>query len=1576
MRKKLFVLCVTLLLTTNMFILVSNEFEVKATPGGGGGSEEDDIGLDFDFCWNVSKKIGDAVYKAYPGLKIIRGREFGTLGEHWSADRIWEFMKYDCGLENVKQLPLGPIKDEDMKCWNRYYTSRMNVTDYLLHIDINSKYYHHDIPVNESFVFPMVLPKDRLLEGLDFNFTLPAEDNIVIILDPESDWPLGGTFTNYSCINLSIKPTNEFDILIGNATYIDPEDPLPDDQEDRVFLFNETQEGEKQLNNVTNATGVLLIRDSKGHQINEDVLANYSYSICIVETSDSNLNKVLEGLENESMIVDNVLDNNTLTFTHNLSEACVPGSDFIFLSQRAINFSSIINPKLRYNSYFLYVWNWVNNILDLGDCKGCIGYTTSPDCDQVNLSHYMNKATVGGLGAWFRDDLNSRKDGKYRPCRVVPFPSLPIFFVNYSIGNCLYENHSEALISGYEDQEYIQEEHPLSPWAQWKTGVKAYNVIGNLTKDKSDNPPDPDDPTVLISNRYDGWWSEAAFDSGCGTGIVLAIAKYFNDSNITPKVNITFLETTGEEFIFRGAQHFSDSNPDRNYYLWIGFDQLATDWTGKKLELTYNDNEIRAIGENISIEHGYPKGTNNSYEIENNISPKFSRAEETVWQERHKDAINGGIDCSYECKTICFCNDGSPFWHRRGEMKDGKFTAGDLMKNIDREDLNDTLELAWNITKYFTVNPDCWFNDSMWNITTSDSEDVCDFNDTVTAEFDVRSILPHDKAMLNVSLMKSNTETADTLVMYKVMNFTVNRSWVRKNVSFNLSENDDIGQYYLIFNLSNSTGRINQIVKLGGNNINVTKYSYDIDDDYIFWLYPYDSCGNPPNITSISATPNKVGFGINVTISANVTSDVGSDIDVVEVIVADPDFTLKNFTMSNIGGDTYEYVFNDPWKYGKYRYWIWAKDENDNETGTSCYFFNVSAMATVSVCTVKDTYGSGEIVNLTDPPGEQSLIGFELLDDNQVLHMWNNYNSYYFNTSNGVQFTNHMDEYWTHNVLMLGYYNNDMWNLIYRTDELSGFNKNITTDDETFVNATLWKDLTYGGYDFRLAIRYYLGVDDVDLTVIPYIKNLDEDDIPYVFGFGWEMNDIQIANVENDNYLRIYNGSGFEDILLSQTLNNSFTDMESNTVVRLICTNPPTHHLSRDLYLSWNEDLTYKVTVKSREGEFNAPVTLFIRIGSLSVGQEKSTMMHWLDSDDWLGISSSEYDSHCGDTMSHTLEEALDGDYDYWWHMWSVGHTHYFILDLGQNLTIKKVRGRSEMTADPIDVDIYVSDNKSDWGTAVATGISSWQDTGAWQEVDNTDKTGRYIKVVVIDTEDIFDTVKWGREIPSPIAIFDAYGDVPNKAPVISDPYPSSGSIGVGIAPLLNITVSDNEGDNMTITWFSNSSGSWQVFGTNNSVGNGTYHQVFSNVSVNGQWWYWNVSVSDGNGNCVDSDVFKFYTGYESKIYNSGNTNISGYLLMQIEFYNESLEEWYVDLVVVNDTSPRIINSGDSLSLDTIFNPNNVNTSSFKGGNGSYRVYGAFRDLDGNVLFINDDSRCPPESWYLEDWYEFTVTQS
>jgi hypothetical protein len=105
----------------------------------------------------------------------------------------------------------------------------------------------------------------------------------------------------------------------------------------------------------------------------------------------------------------------------------------------------------------------------------------------------------------------------------------------------------------------------------------------------------------------------------------------------------------------------------------------------------------------------------------------------------------------------------------------------------------------------------------------------------------------------------------------------------------------------------------------------------------------------------------------------------------------------------------------------------------------------------------------------------------------------------------------------------------------------------------------------------------------------------------------------------------------------------------------------------------------------------------------------------------------------------------------------------------------------------------------------------------------------------------------------------------------------------------------------------------------------------------------------------------------QSKIKNTGPMNITGYLLIQVQYLDD--EKWVVDNDTVNETKSRIVNGGElpmrELALDAIFN-GLVNTDDLTHGDGLYRVYAAFRDPDGNVLICDGDS-------LLEASYEFTV---
>jgi hypothetical protein len=125
----------------------------------------------------------------------------------------------------------------------------------------------------------------------------------------------------------------------------------------------------------------------------------------------------------------------------------------------------------------------------------------------------------------------------------------------------------------------------------------------------------------------------------------------------------------------------------------------------------------------------------------------------------------------------------------------------------------------------------------------------------------------------------------------------------------------------------------------------------------------------------------------------------------------------------------------------------------------------------------------------------------------------------------------------------------------------------------------------------------------------------------------------------------------------------------------------------------------------------------------------------------------------------------------------------------------------------------------------------------------------------------------------------------------------------------------------------------------------------------------------------VDGTTLKYMTNglvwnnfVQSKIINLGLTDIQGYLLIQVQYLDDSHLPggWIVDNDTVNETSPRTIPSGEQLALDTIFN-GLINTNDLKHGNGRYCIYAAFRDERNSPLQLSSGT-------FLTTYWEFDVT--
>jgi hypothetical protein len=250
--------------------------------------------------------------------------------------------------------------------------------------------------------------------------------------------------------------------------------------------------------------------------------------------------------------------------------------------------------------------------------------------------------------------------------------SLPVIFINGSMGNNIVNN-----IEDYKMDFFLQQ--------KYNTSVESYNIIGQLNgSDQS--------KTVIISSFYDCWWNQGTADSAIGTGIVLAIAKYFYDNNITPKYTIKFIAFSGEEYNYRGARYYESTHKNENIICIIDLNQLGFTQEEPYLTLDIVGNNIKFLNEiwDVAVNTKYIKRNNNE-----------TGMKKILW-------MNGAIPSNTlpfainrkHCNAVSFFKDGGWILHHRDGMN---HSEGDVLKYYNEKDVRLTGELILNITKYLTI---------------------------------------------------------------------------------------------------------------------------------------------------------------------------------------------------------------------------------------------------------------------------------------------------------------------------------------------------------------------------------------------------------------------------------------------------------------------------------------------------------------------------------------------------------------------------------------------------------------------------------------------------------------------------------------------------------------------------------------------------------------------------------------------------------------------------------------------------------------------------------------------------------
>jgi len=352
-------------------------------------------------------------------------------------------------------------------------------------------------------------------------------------------------------------------------------------------------------------------------------------------------------------------------------------------------------------------------------------------------------------------------------------------------------------------------------------------------------------------------------------------------------------------------------------------------------------------------------------------------------------------------------------------------------------------------------------------------------------------------------------------------------------------------------------------------------------------------------------------------------------------------------------------------------------------------------------------------------PSDTREIGFEYLthqgnittneSEAEVVHTWSNFSDYYFNKSSGIQFTNVYDDYWTRNIFCGGYKNasND-W--VYKCNDEFNFNQNITTDNSTYVNYTLWKDFSIGSKDVRFVIRYHLKTNDKNLTIQFQIENIGSENINTDLGFAWRTTDINIGNNAIDDYIFV-NGSTFA---LNETRDESYSNLDF-AYYKL-------YDAGSDMWLKWNENLTYALVVKSKENQTNAPVTLGINIGNLNIGQEKQTEMFWQDARQLTSVSITSPSNDTSVNSGNTFTYSCLNDYGGGSPSGTTGDGNWtYCAGAGCDPTTALTTGTTDLTGDDADGQ-FTNPGTSDY-TASQT-ITGNTDGEYWLKCFSTDQDG------------------------------------------------------------------------------------------------------------------------------------------------------------------------------------------------------------------------------------------------------------
>jgi parallel beta-helix repeat protein len=711
-------------------------------------------------------------------------------------------------------------------------------------------------------------------------------------------------------------------------------------------------------------------------------------------------------------------------------------------------------------------------------------------------------------------------------------------------------------------------------------------------------------------------------------------------------------------------------------------------------------------------------------------------------------------------------------------------------------------------------------------------------------------------------------------------------------------------------------------------------------------LASYIVVGNdtqPPVITSISNTPETVGFGFNVNISANVTDNFG--VDIVLVNVTYPNAWYEYFTMTHVTGNNYRYEFTDTWRNGNYNYTIWVVDHSNNSNSSNVFDFTVSSQATITVGTLKDMYGDNEYINITDPPNPPENL--------TVVGRGLNWNTYY-NASSGSNIleayqtpVNYQEDNGTWTPINNSFYilpnNHPAYSYGYRTGNAHGLFGVYFKPDVS--------DNWPVAFTFNRSSNPTTDVIRSKLVGVGYLDPQSN----------WAYHYLQSAqssqgqtNGNTITYPGVFNGTDVSWTYRNMELKEAIT--LSNTTKTLLQNHPPSMY-------GLNDASSYLVFITKLDHQnLNLYNTSGMLIGNVTITDTG------VDFKDALG------QFKCALPLGEAYE--LNNESARQQLIYRIIHLNG-ITYLLSGLKVSKLNTMTfpvvidpTLSVNSLSNDGYIWKSDRVYNTAWSAPIGTVDSSSTYLSIGQKFSSSFYYiyrGFVLFNTA----SLPWNAYLEGAILSLYKKDDfsttdfnliIQNGQPT----YPHNPLQ----TPDYNKMLYSGNGGSLSTANFVNGRNNITLTNLNwvNRTGI-TKLCLRSSRDISGTTPTGNEYVNVYSANAPTTGyVPKLIITYrnQSKIKNTGSMDIKGYLLLQIQYFNATNSSWIVDNETVDETLPRKIRRGEQLGLDTIFN-GLVNTWNLSHGNGAYRVYAAFRDSSGNVLQIND-------SVLLNASFEFNVS--